>query len=765
MLSNVEAAENFRGLARTKARDFITKTVNPLLVDEQLAQGWEIAKRGKQTVQLRRAKVHNVRLEDRVWVLLYRMGFTHLSGQGGGSLSIAPRDPNSPKTQIDVVGIDEETALAIECKSAEKLSKRPQFAEELGKHSMVRAAFTAAVREQFATSTKRQVALAIFTSNINLNENDRKRAQEQNIVVFDDQDLTYYEALVAHLGSAARYQFLADMLPNKLVPGLQIRVPAVRVKMGGHNCYTFSISPEYLLKLAYVSHRAKGKASDVDTYQRMIRKSRLKSIQNYIDQNGIFPTNIVINLDKKPQFHRSGQETDSVENGTMGWLDLRPAYKSAWIIDGQHRLFAYSGHKSAAKASLAVLAFEGLPASKQAELFIDINSEQKNVKQSLLQELYAELHWNADEPEVRVGAILSKAIKSLDADPDSPFYRRILASDDIRDATRCISLTSIFRALEHSELFIAAMKKGGIIDYGPLWAGNDNEATRKRTVKLLMDWFDIIRASAPDWWDAGSGDGGGLSMNDGVTACIFVLRSVLQHLGDGGQNLKMLTTDELFERMKPYAEALGEYLGSLTYNERKQFRDLRGAQGQMMRTRRCQQAIHELIPAFLPAGLEEFMEVEEAQTNTRATGIIDRIETTVRNTVLEEIKREYGSEEAQWWALGIPRSVRLKVAQRHEEDDGTSGGRESYFDLLDLRKVVIQHWDSFEQILGQGKATSGRERRTAWINDVFEAKKVLAQASTGKSISLEELARLQSHDAWLTEQMDALDATETVATD
>jgi DNA sulfur modification protein DndB len=127
----------------------------------------------------------------------------------------------------------------------------------------------------------------------------------------------------------------------------------------------------------------------------------------------------------------------------MGWLDIRPSYKSAWIIDGQHRLFAYSGHPRAKKASLSVLAFESLLPSKQAELFIDINAEQKSVKQSLLQEMYAELNWNSDKPEERISAVVSKAIQSLNSDPESPLYGRILGADDKRDATACITLGSM----------------------------------------------------------------------------------------------------------------------------------------------------------------------------------------------------------------------------------------------------------------------------------------------------------------------------------
>jgi DNA sulfur modification protein DndB len=143
----------------------------------------------------------------------------------------------------------------------------------------------------------------MFISNIVLSENDKLRAKEANVILLDECDLDYYETLVAHIGPAARYQLLAELLPGKTVPNLDLKVPAIRARMGGANCYTFSISPEYLLKIAYVSHRAKGKASDVNTYQRMISKGRLNKIRQYIDDDGIFPTNIVVNLEKNKLSH------------------------------------------------------------------------------------------------------------------------------------------------------------------------------------------------------------------------------------------------------------------------------------------------------------------------------------------------------------------------------------------------------------------------------------------------------------------------------
>ena len=70
------------------------------------------------------------------------MGFPYLSAAGGAKLSITAKEPDGPQNQIDVVAIDDEVAIAIECKSSEKYAKRPQFSEELGKISLIREKFS-----------------------------------------------------------------------------------------------------------------------------------------------------------------------------------------------------------------------------------------------------------------------------------------------------------------------------------------------------------------------------------------------------------------------------------------------------------------------------------------------------------------------------------------------------------------------------------------------------------------------------------------------
>ena len=556
--------------------------------------------------------------------------------------------------------------------------------------------------------------------------------------------------------NSSEYQFLADCLPGKPIAGLAINVPAVKAKMGGHNCYTFSVSPDYLLKISYVSHRLKGRASDVDTYQRMMSKSRLGKIREYINQDGIFPTNIVINLEKATvnfdRAHQEDRDNSNLDVGILGWLRIKPAYKLAWIIDGQHRLYAYSGLERAAKSRVAVLAFEGLAPSRQAQLFIDINAKQKHVKQSLLLELYAELHWDSDKIAERVSAVISKAVQELGADKKSPLYCRVQTADDSKNDLRCISITGLFGALDRSDLFLAKLKGDEVLEYGPLWSGT-NDKSFKRTVQVLREWFSFISKPTWDWWEKGSGEGGGLAMNDPIIACVVALRSVMEHLESGKLRLRDLDVDELVDLIKPYGETIGNYLAKLNEDDRKLFRDKRGVQGQTWRRRQYEKAIRAKFPTFNPDGLDQYIESERAQTTQRAKQAIDHIETMLQAVILEELKRECGADESEWWMVGIPKNVRLKVSQRHEDDDNKRGGKEFYFDLIDYKHIAAysQNWPLFEPILGFGKG--GKDKKLEWLDYVNEKRKLVAHASASVVLPIQDLTRLQEIEQWLQDQL------------
>lgn len=736
MLKNISPLNDLNSLAVRKKKTYEEKTIKKADLSTAESKGWSVLRENKHSYRLRRSKEKHRLLEDRVWTILYKMGFTHMSDSGGATLVLNPKDKRSPTKQIDVVGLDNEIALAVECKTVQETKKVPNFQDVIANHALIRERFANAVHKQFSLTHKRVPALAIFTWDLKLAYNYVERARQQKIVLFNEQDLNYYEQLAGHLGPAAKYQLFSDILPGREVYGLRISIPALRTKIGKYTYYNFSITPEYLLKIAYVSHRAKGKPTDIDTYQRMIKKVRLKSIREYISDQGIFPTNIVINFQDKNavQFDKKEGSSKGVKYGT---LHIRPGYRAAWVIDGQHRLFAYSGHPRAKTSYLNVLAFEGLKVAQQAQFFVDINHEQKSVTRSLLHELFAELNWDAEDEAKRVGAIVSKAIQALKDLKDSPFYDRILLSDSIRTNRRCISLNSIFGALQKG-LYIITPK----VEYGPLWAG-DSEKTLQRTIVVIKSWFEFITDRATVWWDLGSGEGGGLAMNDGVAICIGVLRNVFHHLAKKkGINLVSLTDSELVEEIQPYGEALGDYFANLPEERKQLFRKgARGNQGRAAHRRQCEHALHKRFPDFEPPGLKEDLELQRARTNEQAYAIIQRIERELKEMVFVTLRAAFDGKN--WWYDGIPEGIRTKAGAREERDKGR-GKREDYLDILDFRRIIVANWTLFQDMMAYG--AGNKDKKTKWLEHLNAMRNIVMHPAKAQHITWEQLASLNEYE-------------------
>ena len=243
-------------------------------------------------------------------------------------------------------------------------------------------------------------------------------------------------------------------------------------------------------------------------------------------------------------------------------------------------------------------------------------------------------------------------------------------------------------------------------------------------------------------------------MNDGVTVCINVLRSMFYHL----QNVKRISLgalddQELVGLIEPWARMVGKYFASLSSEQMAQFRALRGVQGQTASTRRVEEALRKNEPTFDPPGLREFLEREKAQTTSRAYEEIKKIEQILQATVLDELRNEFGPKEEDWWFSGVPKEVRKKVDDRINEEAGKSGGREQNFDLIDYRPIMHANWQLFEESLGRGKGS--KENRTKWIVEVNELRKRVMHASKGQSLPIteEQLALLEETFRWLEGQI------------
>ena len=337
---HIVTGEELTKIKRTKNVPYISKTIFASSLDDEKEEGWEFLSDTKnpKKVKVKKDKPQDEVFEDTLWLLFANMGFFHMNSDN--NFHMAYGDALGQTQQIDVFAADDETILIIECKSAVSL-KDGVFKKEIealgSKMNGLRA-------EALKKYPQRKVKFIFATNNYRISPEDNSRMDGLGIIHFSEQEINYYTELTKHLGTSARYQLLSNLFANTEIKGMDNLIPAIRGQMGGHTYYSFSIEPEKLLKIGYVLHRSEANNNMMPTYQRIIKKSRLNSVRKFInEEHGYFPNSIIISIDsKRPlQFDRSEKQVKGAV-ADLGILHLPKKYKSAYIIDGQHRLYGYS---------------------------------------------------------------------------------------------------------------------------------------------------------------------------------------------------------------------------------------------------------------------------------------------------------------------------------------------------------------------------------------------------------------------------------------
>jgi DGQHR domain-containing protein len=250
--------------------------------------------------------------------------------------------------------------------------------------------------------------------------------------------------------------------------------------LGGKTFYSFVSTPEQLLKICFVNHRTLADPLALPTYQRLIKRSRLKAIGEFICAGGFFPTNILLNFDEKRRFDKKAN--DERAEVQFGDLHLPDKYKSAWIVDGQHRLYGYSAiDPKYAKQNVAVIAFEGLRREDEADLFVTINHEQKTVPRTLLDELDADLKWGSSVPTERLASIAARVVQALTEAIGEPLFRRVIAQGMKGDDVICLTMPEIKGGIVRSHLIGGLAQKRKMYVSGPLSAASDERTVARAT--------------------------------------------------------------------------------------------------------------------------------------------------------------------------------------------------------------------------------------------------------------------------------------------
>lgn len=298
--------------------------------------GWVLHKALKTATKVQRERNIDERLENKWWVLLYRMGYLELNQGRQFKIILKRREGVVGKKQIDVFARDDETVIVTECKASDRLRPR-SLQKDIEEFGSIKGDISAAIKKYYGAEFKPKILWFFVTENIIWSDADIDRAKANRILRVTENKLPYYTQLAEHLGRAARFQFLAEFLKDQSIPELEnIKIPASRGKLGGEYFYTFVTTARHLLKISFVNHRTLADPEGYPTYQRLIQKSRLKEIGNFISAGGYFPTNLLVNFNKAPRFDIL--QKDLASDTHHGHMYLPSRYKSAWIIDGQHRL-------------------------------------------------------------------------------------------------------------------------------------------------------------------------------------------------------------------------------------------------------------------------------------------------------------------------------------------------------------------------------------------------------------------------------------------
>lgn len=719
---------------RLRRTPHLFRTVAKGAAAELLSNGWKLVRENPASIRLSKPKPFDEALEDEVWTLLARMGFSQMSSGRRFTIEVAKAPGAVATKQIDVLAADDETAIVVECKATANVGPRA-MGKDLAEAQAMRGYVAQALRTHYGL--KKKIGWLFVTRGVIWGPSDKARADEFKIRVLTDNDLEYFMRLVDLLGPAARHQLQAEIFTDQEIEGLNRTVPAVRGRIGGRRFYQFTIDPDRLLKMAFISHRVRLDAESVGTYQRMLRKSRLAAIRTFIDGGGVFPTNIVVNFRSKRRFELSAEKVDG--DVAFGTLFLPKTYKSAWVIDGQHRLYGFAGTKWAKSTQLPVLAFEGLPPSEEARMFVDINNKQVKVSRNLLVDLMSELYWDSPVAEEAYHALLSRVVAVLGRDIASPLRNKMVQEGETQAADTPLTITAVYEALKKSAL-IGTVRKG-VLHPGPLYE-KDSQGAVRRSVDVLSRYFHLLSDPLPDHWARGNGEGGYLCTNNGLSALLLVLTAIVEHLDQHGSPRPwQATEEELTAAVAPFVAPIVEIFSTADLSVIRQYRRQVGNAGQRQAAFAMMQAVHEIKPGFNPPDLAEYIKSQDQTGTNVARQLMPELQLKIRDASLRLLRAEFGPEEPGWWRKGVPEKVRTEVAARRETSP-EGGNYQQFFELLDYRTIAAAHWDLFSPFFAFGDAKS-KEKLLDWFSKLNAIRNRVAHPERG-TVSEQELEFIEA---------------------
>lgn len=665
-------------------------------IENKKQHGWTIVKTYKNgSALMEHPKKIGDAFEDEVWMIFYKMGFKVMNKTNKFKMSYSSDNPNLTK-QIDVIAIDDEVCLLVECKATDTMDNTHSWKTDLEAIKGNMGGLYAEIRKKYPG---RKIKYIFATKNYAIGSQDKERMKDANIANFDTDVVRYYNDLVGHLGSAARYQLLGNLFARQKIGEMEQRVPAIQGKMGGLTYYSFSIEPERLLKIAYVLHRTNANRDSMPTYQRIIKKDRLKGIRQFINDGGYFPNSLIISIDthgRDLKFERASNNFDG-SISKIGILYLPPIYQSAYVIDGQHRLYGYSDSDYSETNSIPVVAFVNLDKNVQVKMFMDINENQKAVSKSLRNTLNIDLLWDSNNYSERRLSLMLYIAQKLGEDTDSPLYGRVVTGENTQTDHRCITIEYLKEALNKSNFF-NTYKKNNVIDKMGIfekYGEQSNTKTAELVYPFLVKCLSLVQEYCSEEWSKGSN--GFLTINNFMYALLCVINDIVNIVVEK-EHIDVLTDwHVLYNKCEDLLLQLIDTISSLDQETIVKIRTEKGGAAKNKSWRTLQVALHSKCSDFINDDLAKWIEENCSDNNPEANEKISLLE----QELVRLTKSEIGSEN-NWLMKYVPEVQRSSLISKVANENANreySGNSERvdawYFVDLEVLYYMIAHQNNW----------------------------------------------------------------------
>lgn len=174
--------------------------------------------------------------------------------------------------------------------------------------------------------------------------------------------------------------------------------------------HVFKVPVKEILPFYYVAVR--GKTKEKAAVQRVLSAKRITDISNYVLSGNMFLNTFILNW--------ANEDSSLIISDTE--IKIPKINASLQVLDGQHRLAgiekAFEVNPEIGEREILVVLTNNLSTTEAAEVFLNINYEQKQVPKSLVYDLFGEIR----DPEYNIIRAREIAVRMND-DPDSPYYQ------------------------------------------------------------------------------------------------------------------------------------------------------------------------------------------------------------------------------------------------------------------------------------------------------------------------------------------------------